>query len=83
MPPVIAGAAFAALILLWAARLLNQAWSRSQRIEAEQRDEQDLEALVRVPELAVGPEHRDALAQAVDGGAQAQVPNGSRRSSAT
>ncbi len=35
---VIAGAAFAALTLLWAARLLNQAWSRSHRTEAEQRD---------------------------------------------
>ncbi|BAQ47628.1 MULTISPECIES: CHASE3 domain-containing protein [Methylobacterium] len=35
---VIAGAAFAALALLWAARLLNQAWSRSHRTEAEQRD---------------------------------------------
>ncbi len=33
--------------------------------------EQHLEALVPVREPAVGPEHRDALAEAVDGGAQA------------
>ncbi len=31
------GAAIAALALLWAARLLNQAWSQSYRFEAEQR----------------------------------------------
>ncbi|CAO4144637.1 CHASE3 domain-containing protein [Methylorubrum aminovorans] len=35
---VIAGSALAALTLLWAARLLNQAWSRSYKSEAEQRD---------------------------------------------
>ncbi|MCJ2023596.1 CHASE3 domain-containing protein [Methylobacterium sp. J-067] len=34
---VIAGSALAVLILLWAARLLNQAWSRSSGAEAEQR----------------------------------------------
>ncbi|CAO4185987.1 histidine kinase [Methylorubrum aminovorans] len=34
---VIAGSALAALTLLWAARLLNQAWSRSYKTEAEQR----------------------------------------------
>ncbi|WP_342152046.1 CHASE3 domain-containing protein [Methylorubrum sp. SB2] len=34
---VLGGAVLAALILLLAARLLNQAWSRSHRIEAEQR----------------------------------------------
>ncbi len=34
---VIAGSVLAVLILLWAARLLNQAWSRSYRTEAEQR----------------------------------------------
>ncbi len=34
---VIAGSALAILILLWAARLLNQAWSRSSEAEAEQR----------------------------------------------
>ena len=35
---VIGGSALAVLTLLWAARLLNQAWSRSFRTEAEQRD---------------------------------------------
>ncbi len=35
---VIAGSAPAVLTLLWAARLLNQAWSRSYKTEAEQRD---------------------------------------------
>jgi signal transduction histidine kinase/CheY-like chemotaxis protein len=35
---VIGGSALAVLTLLWAARLLNQAWSRSHRTEAEQRD---------------------------------------------
>ncbi|ACK81451.1 CHASE3 domain-containing protein [Methylorubrum extorquens] len=35
---VIADSALAVLTLLWAARLLNQAWSRSHRTEAEQRD---------------------------------------------
>ncbi|SFE91257.1 CHASE3 domain-containing protein [Methylobacterium sp. yr596] len=35
---VIAGAVLAILTLLWAARLLNQAWSRSHRTEAEQRE---------------------------------------------
>ncbi|CAO4166684.1 CHASE3 domain-containing protein [Methylorubrum aminovorans] len=35
---VVAGSVLAALTLLWAARLLNQAWSRSYRTEAEQRD---------------------------------------------
>jgi CHASE3 domain sensor protein len=35
---VIAGSALATLTLLWAARLLNQAWSRSYKAEAEQRD---------------------------------------------
>ncbi|MEN3228313.1 CHASE3 domain-containing protein [Methylorubrum rhodesianum] len=34
---VIGGSALAVLTLLWAARLLNQAWSRSYRTEAEQR----------------------------------------------
>ncbi|WP_286159043.1 CHASE3 domain-containing protein [Methylobacterium sp. Leaf456] len=34
---VIAGSVLAVLTLLWAARLLNQAWSRSYRTEAEQR----------------------------------------------
>ena len=34
---VIAGTALAILSLAWAARLLNQAWSRSNKIEAEQR----------------------------------------------
>ena len=34
---VIAGSALAMLTLLWAARLLNQAWSRSYATEAEQR----------------------------------------------
>ncbi len=34
---VIVGSALAVLILLWAARLLNQAWSRSSGAEAEQR----------------------------------------------
>jgi CHASE3 domain sensor protein len=35
---VIGGSVLAVLTLLWAARLLNQAWSRSHRTEAEQRD---------------------------------------------
>ncbi|AWN37745.1 CHASE3 domain-containing protein [Methylobacterium radiodurans] len=35
---VIGGSALAVLTLLWAARLLNQAWSRSHKTEAEQRD---------------------------------------------
>ncbi|WP_342153282.1 CHASE3 domain-containing protein [Methylorubrum sp. SB2] len=35
---VVAGSALAVLTLLWAARLLNQAWSRSYETEAEQRD---------------------------------------------
>ena len=35
---VIGGSGLAILILLWAARLLNQAWSRSYRSEADQRD---------------------------------------------
>lgn len=34
---VVAGSALATLTLLWAARLLNQAWSRSYKTEAEQR----------------------------------------------
>ncbi|WCS23799.1 CHASE3 domain-containing protein [Methylobacterium sp. NMS14P] len=34
---VIAGSALAVLTMLWAARLLNQAWSRSHSTEAEQR----------------------------------------------
>ena len=34
---VVAGSALAVLTLLWAARLLNQAWSRSYETEAEQR----------------------------------------------
>ena len=34
---IIAGTALAILTLLWAARLLNQAWSRSYRVEAEER----------------------------------------------
>ncbi len=34
---VIAGSVLAVLTLLWAARLLNQAWSRSYRTETEQR----------------------------------------------
>jgi signal transduction histidine kinase len=34
---VVGGSALAVLTLLWAARLLNQAWSRSYRTEAEQR----------------------------------------------
>ncbi len=35
---VVAGSVLAVLTLLWAARLLNEAWSRSYRTEAEQRD---------------------------------------------
>ncbi|GAB6842936.1 signal transduction histidine kinase/CheY-like chemotaxis protein [Methylorubrum rhodinum] len=35
---VVGGSALATLTLLWAARLLNQAWARSHRTEAEQRD---------------------------------------------
>ncbi|ACB78289.1 multi-sensor hybrid histidine kinase [Methylorubrum populi BJ001] len=35
---VIGGSAIAVLTLLWAARLLNQAWSRSYRSEEQQRD---------------------------------------------
>ena len=35
---VIGGSALAVMTLLWAARLLNQAWSRSFKTEAEQRD---------------------------------------------
>ena len=35
---VIGGSGLAALILLWAARLLNQAWSRSYKAEIAQRD---------------------------------------------
>ncbi|GJD56332.1 CHASE3 domain-containing protein [Methylobacterium dankookense] len=34
---VVGGSLLAILTLLWAARLLNQAWSRSYRVEAEQR----------------------------------------------
>ncbi|MHC2019936.1 CHASE3 domain-containing protein [Methylobacterium sp. CM6247] len=35
---VVGGSGLAILILLWAARLLNQAWSRSYKTEAQQRD---------------------------------------------